>query len=86
MAILGVVVGVLIMLIAYGCSMLLYFYMRRRFSSSKYGVEVATLSIAILISIAVKFVIFYIVEGVGEEGNLTFLESMGNAFKAVYSG
>lgn len=79
---LGVSVGVIAMTVFYLFSMWVYFKLRQKYSVSKYGVEVGVLLVAILVSIGVKFAIFF------EEENPSgdFWQSMSTAFNAVFSG
>ena len=79
---LGVICGIVIMALAYSLSMYGYFKLRQKYSSSKYGVEIAVLAFAVLFSIAIKTAIIFI----SEDATDNFWQSMSNIFKAVYSG
>jgi hypothetical protein len=70
------------MALAYSLSMYGYFKLRQKYSSSKYGVEIAVLAFAVLFSIAIKTAIIFI----SEDATDNFWQSMSNIFKAVYSG
>ncbi len=87
MVALGIIIGILIMVAAYGLSMLAYFFLRRKYSSSKYGVEIFVLAFAILVSVGIKTWIFYLSDtSKGLVSNDNFLESMALIFKSIYSG
>ena len=53
----GIIVGIIVMLIAYCFSMYIYFKARQKFSEVKYMVEIIAVVIAILFSVSVKLII-----------------------------
>ena len=79
---LGIGCSILIMAGMYALSMYGYFKLRQKKSASKFGVEIAVLSFAVLFSIVIKGVIIFI----SEDARGNFWQSMSNTFKAVYSG
>ncbi len=53
----GIIVGIIVMLIAYCFSMYIYFKARQKFSEVKYMVEIIAVVVAILFSVSVKLII-----------------------------
>ena len=74
---LGVICGIVIMALAYSLSMYGYFKLRQKYSSSKYGVEIAVLAFAVLFSIAIKTAIIFI----SEDATDNFWQSMSNILR-----
>lgn len=85
----GILIGAVILAIAYAGVMLAYFAARKRFSSTKYLVEIVTVVVVLVLSAAVKFVI--VKTAVDAESNMPILEdtvwnNMAIFFHSLYQG
>ncbi len=81
MVALGILVALVVFLALYAGTMVLYVWARKKWSRTKYAVEIVTVIGAVLLSIGVKFAIFF----VSEEGS-SFEKGLSGFFYAVYSG
>lgn len=79
--IVGALLGVIGLLLAYGVTMWLYIEARKRFSHVKFAVEAVTIALVLVFSIGVKFAIF-----VATEQYESLSGGVASLLHAVYSG
>lgn len=75
---LGMLCGVVVLAAAYGATMARYFALRRRMPGAKFFVEAVTLSVAVVLSFAVKLTVYLLAT------QPSFAEGAASVFFAIY--
>lgn len=86
--VLGIIIGAVVLIVAYAGIMLAYFALRKRFSETKYLIEIATVVVVFLMSAVFKFIIAKF--ATDDDGNMiledTIANNMALFFHSLYQG